>query len=65
MTTLLKRSSSPGREAAGRALREAGVGVVEVDGWEEAAVELERCEAALVLCSDEVDAARIASTKRA
>jgi hypothetical protein len=65
MTTLLKRSKgSPEREAAGRALRAAGVGVVELDRWEEAVAELERCEAALVLCSDEldtVDAARITS----
>ena len=65
MTTLLKRTKdSPGREAAGRALREAGVGVVEVDGWEEAAEELDKCEAALVLCSDDfdsVDAVRITS----
>jgi signal transduction histidine kinase len=64
MTTLLKRSKvSPAREAASRALREAGVGVVEVDDWNDAARELEKCEAALVLCSgdflDGVDAARI------
>jgi signal transduction histidine kinase len=64
MTTLLKRSKdSPGREAAGQALRDAGVGVVEVDDWGDAAVELEKCEAALVLCSgdllDTVEVSRI------
>lgn len=64
MTTLLKRSKdSPGREAAGQALRDAGVGVVEIDDWEDAAAELEKCEAALVLCSgdllDKVEASRI------
>jgi len=61
---LLKRSKgSPAHEAAGRALREAGVGVVEIDDWNDAAEELEKCEAALVLCSGDLvqgaDAARI------
>ncbi len=38
MTTLLKRSKgSPAHEAAGRALREAGVGVVEIDDSTDAA----------------------------
>ena len=64
MTTLLKRSKeSPGREAASRALRAAGVGVVEVDDWKDAAAELNKCEAALVLCEGDlldVDAVRIA-----
>jgi signal transduction histidine kinase len=64
ITTLLKRSrTSPGREAASKALREAGVGVVEVEDWDEAADELRKCEVALVLCNgewlDSVDAARI------
>lgn len=64
MTTLLKRSKgSPAHEAVGRALREAGVGVVEVDEWTDAAEELEKCEAALVFCSGDLeqgaDAARI------
>lgn len=63
-TTLLKRSrASPGHEAASKALREAGVGVVEVDDWDEAADELRKCEAALVVCNGEwlegVDATRI------
>lgn len=65
-TTLLKRSrSSPGREAASQALREAGVGVVEIEDWDDAAEELRKCEAALVVCDaewlDSVDAARIAN----
>ena len=64
-TTLLKLSkSSPGREAASKALREAGVGVVEVEDWDDAAEELRKCEAALVVCSaellDSVDATRLA-----
>lgn len=55
-TTLIKRSKrSPDREAAGKALREAGVGVVEVDDWEEAAEELRKCGAALVVCNGEFD----------
>jgi signal transduction histidine kinase len=64
MTTLLKRSKeSPGREAASRALQAAGVGVVEVDDWSDAAAELNKCEAAIVLCEGDlrdVDAGRIA-----
>lgn len=63
MTTLLKRSNeSPSREAASRALRAAGVGVVEIDDWKDAAAELNKCEAALVLCEGDlldVDASRI------
>ena len=63
-TTLLKKSKgSPGREAATRALREAGFGVVEVDDWNDAADELRKCEAALVVCSgewlDSVDTTRL------
>src|SRR5260221_11592921 len=63
MTTLLKRSNeSPHREAASRALRAAGVGVVEVDDWKDAAAELNKCGAAIVLCEGDlldVDASRI------
>lgn len=56
MTTLLKRSKgSAAHEAASRALREAGVGVVEVDDWNDAARELDKCDAALVLCSGDLD----------
>ena len=65
-TTLLKRSGgSPRSEAASKAFRDAGVGVVEVENWDEAAKELRKCEAALVVCNgewlDSVDAIRIAS----
>jgi signal transduction histidine kinase len=65
MTTLLKRSKgSSAHEATSRALREAGLGVVEIDDWSDAARELEKCEAALVVCGDDlesVDAVRISS----
>jgi signal transduction histidine kinase len=55
MTTILKISKgAPGREAALRALREAGVGVIEVDGWEGAAEALRNCDTALVICDGEV-----------
>src|SRR5258708_12243698 len=53
-TTLLKRSGgSPRGEAASRALREAGVGVVEVEDWDDAAEELRKCGAALLVCNGE------------
>src|SRR5258707_7776976 len=62
-TTLLKTNGSPERRAAREALREAGVGVVEVNDWQDAAEELRRCEAALVVCTgdfaDPVAASRI------
>ncbi len=68
MTTLLKRSNeSPSREAASQALRAAGVGVVEIDDWKDAAAELNKCEAALVLCNGDlldVDASRITKAIR-
>lgn len=69
-TTFLMRSKgSAGGEAASRALREAGVGVVEVESWDEAAEELRKCEAALVVCDGEVleslDTARLASAMSA
>ena len=54
-TTLLKTNGSPERRAAREALREAGVGVVEINDWQDAAEELRRCEAALVVCTDVVD----------
>src|SRR5213083_2769698 len=63
-TTLLKKSTgSRGGEAATQALRAAGVGVVEIDDWSQAAEELRKCGAALVLCNAEllesVDATRL------
>ena len=61
MTTrfLMRTDGSPGREAAGKALREAGVGVVELDDWNDAAAELDGCEAAIVLCDEDLDAMRL------
>jgi signal transduction histidine kinase len=53
-TTILKVSSnSPAREEAGTALRNAGIGVVEVQDWKEAAEALRRGEASLVVCDGE------------
>jgi signal transduction histidine kinase len=55
MTTILKISkSASGREKTLGALREAGIGVVEVDGWEGATEALRNCDAALVVCDGEV-----------
>jgi signal transduction histidine kinase len=55
MTTILKISKgTEGRNAALAALRDAGVGVIEVDGWEAASDALRDCEAALVVCDGEV-----------
>jgi signal transduction histidine kinase len=49
-TTILKVSShSGGRAALGRALSDAGVGVVEVEDWESATEALRKCAAALVV----------------
>lgn len=62
-TTLLKKArSSPRCEEASRALRDAGVSVVEVEDWREAADKLRECEAALVVCQSEaagIEPARI------
>lgn len=61
-TFLMKTGGSAGREAAGKALREAGVGIVEVDDWDEAPAELRKCNAALVVCDgdlESVDATRL------
>lgn len=58
VTTLLKKSTgSPGREATGKALREAGVGVVEVDDWNDVADRLRGCEAAVLVCDGDLDPA--------
>ena len=49
-TTIWKVSgSTPGGEAAGRALREAGIGLLEKKDWDEVAAALRRGEAALVV----------------
>lgn len=53
-TTILKVcSNSRGGEEAGAALRKAGIGVVEMQDWNEAARALRSGEAALVVCDGE------------
>ena len=51
-TTILSVSAdeTPARQAAGEALRKAGIGVRELDDWKEAAAAIRRGEAALVMC---------------
>jgi len=61
-TKVLMRSDSPRREAAGKALRDAGVGVVEVEDWNDAPQALRECGAAFVVCDaglDVLDATRL------
>jgi signal transduction histidine kinase len=54
-TTILKVARDPqGREAVSRALRDAGLGVVEVDDWDAAEAALRTLDSALVVC-DGVD----------
>jgi signal transduction histidine kinase len=70
MTTafLMKSDGSPRREAAGRALRDAGVGVIEVDDWSGCEEQLRNCSAALVVCDDDLeklDTSRIAGALQA
>jgi signal transduction histidine kinase len=64
---LMRSDGSPRREAAGKALRDAGLGVVEVEDWDQAADELRRCEAALVVCDDDLSNAitKLAGTAQA
>jgi signal transduction histidine kinase len=45
--------TTPAGEAAGRALRDAGIGVVEGKNWDEAAAALRRGDAALVIADAE------------
>lgn len=53
--TILKISKrAPNRDGSSRALREAGLGVIEVEDWDQAAEALRGCEAALVVCDGEV-----------
>ena len=51
-TTILSVSAdeTPARQAAGEALRNAGIGVRELSDWKEAAAAIRRGEAALVMC---------------
>ena len=61
MATFLKRSiQSPASEAASRVLQEAGLGMVEVREWSDAAAQLEG--AAAVVCANETDEARKIAT---
>ena len=61
MATFLKRSvQSPASEAASRVLQEAGLGMVEVRDWADAAGELEG--AAAVVCASETEEARRIAT---
>jgi signal transduction histidine kinase len=54
-TTVLKISKGrPRAEAVLAALQEAGIGVIEVTNWEDAAHALSECEAALVVCDGEL-----------
>lgn len=53
-TTVLKISKGrPRAEGVLAALQEAGIGVLEVNSWEDAANALSDCEAALVVCDGE------------
>jgi signal transduction histidine kinase len=56
-TLLMKTGGSAGCEAAGKALRDAGVGIVEVDDWDDAAATLRKCEAAIVVCEEGLESA--------
>ena len=61
-TRVLMRSDAPRREAAGKALRDAGVGVVEVNDWSDAPEALRGCGAALIVSNadlEALDAARL------
>lgn len=53
MTILKVSPDSPAREAARAALRNAGIAVLELDDWDEAASALGRGEATLVICDGE------------
>jgi len=57
-TTVVKISTdSPGVQAAGVALRNAGIGVVEVESWEAAKAALRASREAVVVCDGEALAA--------
>ena len=64
-TTIWKvAGTTPGGDAAGRALREAGIGMVEKDDWSEVTAALSRGEATLVVADAEsvADLARRAAS---
>jgi signal transduction histidine kinase len=57
-TTIVKvTKNSPGAHAAGIALRNAGLGVVEVDSWEDAKEALRASQEAIVVCDGDSIAA--------
>ena len=57
-TTIVKLSKNPAStQAAGMALRNAGIGVVEVDSWEDAEAALRQSGEALVVCDGDSIAA--------
>ena len=54
MTTILKISKgAAGRPSAVNSLRDAGIGVLEVESWEQASDALRNGEASVVVCEDE------------
>lgn len=63
-TKVLMRSDSPRREAAGKALRDAGVRVVEVSDWDDAPEALRDCGAALVVCNADLEGLDAATLTR-
>ena len=64
-TLLIRLDGSPRREATRKALREAGIGVVEVNDWKGLADELRGFDAALLVSGEELDAERFASAVKA
>jgi signal transduction histidine kinase len=64
-TVLIRSDGSPGREATRKALRDAGIGVREVNDWQDAADELGRCDAALLVSGEELDAEKFTKALRA
>ena len=67
MTTILKiRSGANGPDPTVGALRDAGIGVIEVNDWEAVSEELRNGEAALVVCDDKaLDANESGSIQKA
>jgi len=53
-TLFIKSGTGAQSDAASRALRDAGIGVVDIDDWERAAEEMRDCEAALVIADPKV-----------
>jgi signal transduction histidine kinase len=65
-TTILSVSAdeTPARQAAGEALRNAGIGVRELDSWKEAAAAIRRGEASLLICDGKaLDAMALGGTE--